>query len=119
MATGPWLFGAAAGQTDWLLLSLILGGIFLLMVLLRILGLYLAATHPAAPAREVVYAEEEPEAPQGVDPKILAIIAATVSEMIQQPHRIVGVKKAPSVERLMQQWSMEGRRAIYSSHKFR
>ena len=118
MSTGPWLFGAAAaGQTDWLLLSLILGGIFLFMVLLRILGLYLAATHPAVPAREV--AEEEPEAPQGMDPKILAIIAATVSEMIQQPHRIVGVKKAPSVERLMQQWSMEGRRAIYSSHKFR
>jgi hypothetical protein len=47
------------------------------------------------------------------------VIAATVSEILKQPHRIVGVKNAPSVETLMQHWSMEGRRAIYSSHKFR
>lgn len=119
MPTGPWLIGEAAGHTDWLLLSFILGGIFLFMILLRILGLFLASTHPAAPLPEAADAEEVPEAPQGLDPKILAILAATVSEVLQQPHRIVGVKKAPSVERLMQQWSMEGRRAIYSSHKFR
>jgi hypothetical protein len=63
--------------------------------------------------------EARPAAYAGVDPKTLAILAATVSAVLQKPHTIVSLKKTPSVESLMQQWSMEGRRAIYSSHKFR
>jgi len=119
MSAGGLLLGqVAATQTNWGLLGMILGGIFLSMILLRIFGLYLASTHPAA-ARPAEPAEVAPEPAPGIDPKVLAIIAATVSEMLQQPHRIVGVKKAPSVETLMQHWSLEGRRAIYSSHKFR
>lgn len=118
-----WLIAeVGAGSTNWGLLFIILGGIFLFMLAVRMLGLFLAATHPSAPAvgagdeHEV---EEAEAVPAGIDPKILAVIAATVSEILKQPHRIVGVKKAPSVETLMQHWSMEGRRAIYSSHKFR
>ncbi len=113
---------AAAPPTNWGMLSIILGGIFLFMFAIRILGLWLAATHPAPPVATVAdheeFVDESPVA-AGLDPKILAVIAATVSEVLKQPHRIVGVKKAPSVESLMQHWSMEGRRAIYSSHKFR
>ena len=104
----------------------IFGGIAGFMLALRFLGLYLAATHPApsgarTPAAEIllVQPEGQPAAHPGVDPKILAIIAAAVSEVLQKPHTIVSFKKTPSVESLMQQWSMEGRRAIYSSHKFR
>ena len=120
MGGGAWLIGeAAAAHTNWLLLFIILGGIFLLMVALRILGLFLAATHPAATPREEPDEEALAEPAPGLDPKILAIIAATVSEVLTKPHRIVAVKKAPSVESLMQHWSMEGRRAIYTSHKFR
>jgi len=120
MSFGALLVGeAVATHTNWGLLAIILGGIFLFMILLRILGLFLASTHPAAPCAPEPALDEELEPAPGIDPKILAIIAATVSEMLQQPHRIVGVKKAPSVETLMQHWSMEGRRAIYSSHRFR
>jgi len=102
----------------------IFGGIAGFMLALRFLGLYLASTHPApqappAPKFEAAHQAAHPAAHRGVDPKIIAIIAATVSEVLQKPHRIVSMKKTASVESLMQQWSMEGRRAIYSSHKFR
>jgi hypothetical protein len=99
----------------------IFAGIAVFMFALRFLGLFLAATHPAKDASpERPTPRPEPaRASSATDPKILAIIAATVSEVLQKPHTIVSMKKSPSVESLMQQWSMEGRRAIYSSHKFR
>lgn len=99
----------------WQTMLLIFAGIIGLMFAVRFLGLYLAATHPE-PADPIMVASVSEAT---IDPKILAVIAATVSQMIPEPHRILAVKKAPSVESLMQQWSMEGRRAIYSSHKFR
>lgn len=111
-ATGGWTFLA------------IFGGIAGLMLAIRFLGLYLASTHPAPqdapdPMLQVAHPVAHPAVPAGVDPKIIAIIAATVSAVVQKPHRIVSMNKTPSVESLMQHWSMEGRRAIYSSHKFR
>ncbi len=119
MTPVPWLVGEAGVQTaGWGTMAAIFGGIAAFMLLLRFLGLYLASTHPAPPSAPAGF-EEEPAPPPGPDPKVMAIIAATVSEVLGQPHRIVSVRKPPSVESLMQQWSMEGRRAIYSSHKFR
>lgn len=103
---------SAAG---WQTMSLIFAGIIGLMFAVRLLGLYLAATHPEPLELAKPALLTEPT----IDPKILAVIAATVSQLIPEPHRLIAVKKAPSVESLMQQWSMEGRRAIYSSHKFR
>jgi len=63
----------------------------------------------------------QPLAGAPIDNKKLAIIAAAATEALGQPHRILSIAPAqpPSVESLMAQWSMEGRRAIYSSHKFR
>ncbi|MFA7232511.1 MAG: hypothetical protein WC076_00210 [Terrimicrobiaceae bacterium] len=121
MTPEAWLVGeAAATPTDWGLLLVILGGIFLFMLLVRVVGLILAATHPVPPlVAKGTGSATDPERSREPDPKILAIIAVAVSEVLGQPHRIVAVKKAPSVESLMQHWSMEGRRAIYSSHKFR
>lgn len=119
MTPGQWLVGEAGAQVaGWGTMAAIFGGIAAFMLLLRFLGLYLASTHPVPPSAPVGF-EEEPAPPQGPDPKIMAIIAATVSEVLGQPHRIISIRKPPSVESLMQQWSMEGRRAIYSSHKFR
>ncbi len=101
-------------------LVIVLAAIAALMLAIRMLGLYLAATHPdpvkplAKPAR---LANE-----QGIPPEILkAIIASAVHTMLQHPVRLVSISpvKPPSVEFLMQQWSIEGRRAIYSSHNFR
>ena len=125
MTPGSWLLAEAVAKPAglWTYIT-IFGGIAGFMLALRFLGLYLASTHPSpqsapAPELQVARPEAHPAAPAGVDPKIIAIIAATVSEVLQKPHRIVSMKKTPSVESLMQQWSMEGRRAIYSSHKFR
>lgn len=127
MTPGSWLLAEAVAKAAgmWTYIA-IFGGIAGFMLALRFLGLYLASTHPAPPAApapapklQVAHPEAHPAVPAGVDPKIIAIIAATVSEVLQRPHRIVSMKKTPSVESLMQQWSMEGRRAIYSSHKFR
>ena len=56
-------------------------------------------------------------------PVILAIIAAAVRVTFGAGARIAQVVPlkpvVPSVETLVQQWSMEGRRQIYSSHQIR
>lgn len=127
MTVGFLLVAEAGAKTPglWTFVGL-LGGIVGLMLALRFLGLCLAATHPGQKEEPTPAAmlqagrpEARPTAHGGGDPKTLAIIAATVSTVLQKPHAIVSLKKTPSVESLMQQWSMEGRRAIYSSHKFR
>lgn len=117
------LFAEATPKAaGWGTIAVIFGGIAIFMLVIRFLGLFLASTHPvsqpAAKPRHEAGAVLSVLSPD-VDPKILAIIAATVSEVLQKPHRIVSLKKTRSVESLMQQWSLEGRRAIYSSHRFR
>lgn len=127
MTADFWLLAEAVGKGAgmWTVIA-IFCGIGGFMLLLRFLGLHLAATHPISPAVESEPKPPGKDQPEGipaippeVDPKILALIAAAASEVLQKPHQIVSIKKTPSVESLMQQWSMEGRRAIYSSHKFR
>jgi len=98
-----------------------LGGVAVLMIAIRILGLALAATHPNPVAPPVRAAAAPSVEPQPADHRLLAVIAAATHEALGRPHRILSVAPAapPSVEYLMQQWSMEGRRAIYSSHRVR
>jgi Na+-transporting methylmalonyl-CoA/oxaloacetate decarboxylase gamma subunit len=94
----------------------VLVGIVVLMAGIHFLGRFLAATHPEPPKAVV------PVVQNSVPPEMLtAVIAAAVHAMVKQPARIVSISpvRPPSVERLMQQWSLEGRRAIYSSHNFR
>ncbi len=71
-----------------------------------------AATPAAAP---VASGPESVSMPGPVEPEILAVIAAAVSCVLDQPHRILAVKPAPT----MQHWSIEGRRQIFASHKVR
>jgi hypothetical protein len=65
-------------------------------------------------------AESQPQKqalPAPPDSSIVVVIAAAVAAVIERPHRIVAIS-APS-EALVQFWSLEGRRQIYSSHKIR
>lgn len=124
VVTGP-LFGNA-----WLALLAILAGIAVFMAAVAAAGRWLAATHPSpaisssslklphGPVVEAVPVPRDIPAPE-----ILAIIAAAVRVTFGAGARIAQVvplkTPAPSVEVLMQQWSMEGRRQIYSSHQIR
>lgn len=96
-------------------------GVAALMFGIRFLGQFLAATHPAAPEAVKRTARRSAPAAPPEDTQLLAVIAAAVHVATGRPHRIVSVSPArpPSVESLMLQWSMEGRRAIYSSHRVR
>lgn len=118
--------GAAAGQplfgSLWLALLAIVGGIAVFIALVAALGRWLAATHPDAPPKATPPLAPIVPIEVGVSPEITAVIAASVATVLGARARIAAVKlapAAPSVEVLMQQWSMEGRRQIYSSHKVR
>ena len=114
------LFGS-----QWLALFAILACVGLLMVVVAAVGRWLAATHPDAPPRPAVSsapasAAAAPVAPSGPSDEVLAIIAACVAVTFGNRARITSIKTGgPSVEMLMQQWSLEGRRQIYSSHQVR
>ena len=102
---------------QWLALIAILGGIALLMIAVAAVGRWLAATHP----NPIANVREGEVASSGtISPEITAIIAASIAVVLGPQARIASVKLAPlNVEMLMQQWSLEGRRQIYSSHQIR
>lgn len=56
-----------------------------------------------------------PQRSEEVPPEILAVIAAVVATVINQPHRINRV----STESPVRDWAREGRREIFDSHKVR
>jgi Na+-transporting methylmalonyl-CoA/oxaloacetate decarboxylase gamma subunit len=118
-------------------LGIVLIGVAVLMIAIRGLGEFLARTHPspqppkAAPVPVVapmpgVAAEDLPEIlpavafQAGISAEVVAAVRAAVAMVTPQPHRIVRIVPArpqrPSVEWMMQVWSMEGRRQIYGSH---
>ncbi len=99
---------------QWLALLAILAGVAAFMAIVAAVGRWLAATHPEAPpkARTAV--------PAGPSHETLAIITACVAVSFGNRAKITSVQPGgPSVETLMQQWSLEGRRQIYSSHQVR
>ncbi len=100
----------------WLALLAVLAGVAVFMAGIAGFGRWLAATHPEPPKKPPTAAEPS------IAPEILAVIAAAVATQLGTRARIAAVRTAspaPSVEMLMQQWSLEGRRQIYSSHKVR
>jgi hypothetical protein len=110
------LFGS-----QWLALLAVLAGVAVFMAAIAAAGRWLAATHPDAPRRPRQPAAIAP-VEAGPSPEVLAVIAAAVAVTAGPGARIaevVAVKTPPSVEMLMQQWSVEGRRQIYSSHQIR
>lgn len=110
---------AASSPQQLLVVGITLVGVVAVMFAIRLLGTYLAATHPVP-----IDAAVTPAAPPitgAVPPEIVAVIAAAAAATVGARHRIVSISpvRGPSVESLMQQWSFEGRRAIYSSHQLR
>jgi len=104
----------------WLALLAVLGGIAVFMFLVALLGRWLAATHPDAPLRPAQAPVPVSAAPEVTTAIIAAAITAALGDKAQVTSvRLVASPAIPSVEMLMQQWSMEGRRQIYSSHKVR
>jgi hypothetical protein len=105
----------------WLAMLLVLALVALLMLVVALAGRWLAATHPDAPRRTPPLAAAA--APEGISTETLAIIAGAVNVMVGPRAHITAVTLVPtpppSVEALMLQWSLEGRREIYSSHKVR
>ncbi len=115
---GQPLFG-----NQWLALLAILAGVAVFMCLVAGLGRWLAATHPEAPTpnRASVPPAVPMAKPGELTPQVFAALAAAVATTCGTNARIAAVQTAkfPSVETLMLQWSVEGRRQIYSSHKVR
>lgn len=114
----PPMFGS-----QWLALFAILACTAALMIAVAVVGRWLAATHPDEPVKPAASASAPPAAdavPAITSPETLAIIAACVVTTFGSRARIASIRTGgPSVEMLMQQWSLEGRRQIYSSHQVR
>jgi hypothetical protein len=116
----PHVAGRPLFGSIWLALFAVLGCIVVFLVLVALLGRWLAATHPAPPQRPAQAAVPVSAAPEITTAIIAASITAALGEKAQVTGvRLVASPAIPSVEMLMQQWSMEGRRQIYSSHKVR
>lgn len=118
-----------------LALTAVLVAIAVLLALVAFLGRWLAATHPAPAPVPVVVASLgtpasvrrlAPDVAEDVPAEIVPVVLATVAEMFGGRARVASIRRAsaapirmPSIEALMQEWSHEGRRQIYSSHKVR
>lgn len=105
---------------QWLALLAILGGVAVFMALIAVAGRLLAKSHPDEAKRAAVPSAEPID---GLSSEMLAVIAAAVAVTAGPRARIAAVlpvkSPGPSIETLMQQWSVEGRRQIYSSHQIR
>jgi hypothetical protein len=120
---------AAAAGFPWMNLVWVLVGIAIFVCLLAAVGRWLASTHPDPEPRVSAFsptpAPAAPAAtpPAATDPEIEVIIAAAVHAALGGSARIMAVvpkeQVKMSVDSLMLQWSLEGRREIYSSHRVR
>lgn len=119
------LFGS-----PWLALLLVLALVAVFIALVALLGRWLAATHPdavAVPGPAIVAAvPASPSIADEVPPEFIPVILAAVAEVFGPKARVASIRPfpphsvaMPSIEALMQEWSHEGRRQIYSSHKVR
>jgi len=58
-----------------------------------------------------------------IDPIHMAIIAATVATLIKEPHQVIAAQKLTTstdwTRFMLSTWAVEGRAAIFSSHKIR
>jgi hypothetical protein len=119
-AVGHPLFG-----NQWLALLAMLGLIAIFIALVAVIGRILAATHPDNPQpakKQVVEHDNKADlATSAPSPELMAVISAAVAATLGHKAHIVAVQTmhAPSVETLMLQWSLEGRREIYTSHRIR
>ena len=126
---------ALFGQ-PWYALFAILIGVAAVLFGVAAVGRWLASTHPTppAPAPTAPAATSIPSAlmttPGAAQPtatpstEVFAVIAAAVVATLGSRARIAAINplvstNKPAIDTSHLQWSMEGRRQIYSSHKVR
>jgi len=135
---------AQSGQpllgNQWLALFVILGSVTAFLLAVAAVGRWLASTHPAEPAKPTPAAAPAesavaapaaslspvpataPAANSETPVEIFAAIAAAVAVTLGARARVLAINAAstePVADTSRLQWSMEGRRQIYSSHKVR
>lgn len=103
----------------WLAGLLVCAEVIVLLAAVALVGRWLAATHPDPVVPPAASPVSETELP----PETMAVIACAVRVAFGSQAQVASVSlaspHAPSVEALMLQWSLEGRRQIYTSHKVR
>jgi hypothetical protein len=62
---------------------------------------------------------EDNEAQSALAPELVAAIAAAIDAVIDLPFRITTISERHADGTLISLWSIEGRRAIFSSHNLR
>lgn len=110
-------------------LAAVLVGVTVLLFAVAGFGRWLASTHPeanAAPAAAPAAHATQPEASAveaGPTAEVFAVIAAAVAATFGSKAHIASINSVPATDEdtpsARLQWSMEGRRQIYSSHKVR
>ncbi|MBR5622687.1 MAG: hypothetical protein IKW49_05845 [Opitutales bacterium] len=125
--------------TSWGAIGWVILGAIVFIVLVAALGRAIAAAFPPSPEHmssfkkpatksAPVVASRAPasipalRASNDISPEIMAVIAASIATVLQgQKYKVHNVRlaamKAPNIEHLMTEWSMEGRRQVYSSHQ--
>lgn len=111
---GQPLFG-----NQWVALLVILVGVAVFIAAVAAVGRWLAATHPDEPAKPAAAPSGATPRPAaaGAPPEIFAVIAASVVATFGSRSRVSSVTLVPATTQ--GQWSLEGRRQIYSSHQVR
>jgi len=111
-------------DSQWLALFVILGSVTAFLLAIAAIGRWLAATHPDEPAKpaEPVASDIPAAASSEVTAEVFAVIAAAVAVTLGAKARVTAINLSSAelgAESSIQQWSLEGRRQIYSSHKVR
>lgn len=129
MSSSLLFFSTALGQplfgNQWLALLAMLGCIAILMAAVWAVGQWLASTHPDAlkpdPAGHIPANDNPDPATSAPTPELLAVISAAVVASYGPKAHVVAVQTLhmPTADALMLQWSLEGRRQIYTSHNLR
>ena len=84
----------------------------------------MAATSAVTPVAAASQKVEAPAADSEIPEHILAVIAASVAGALRGQYRILAIQAANAAQQVsisvpVVDWSLEGRREIYSSHKLR
>jgi sodium pump decarboxylase gamma subunit len=108
-------------ESAWLLLfgfAVVMAVLFAMMILMNLLGVFLgkkpaAAPAPVAAAAAPVAAAAVPAPAASADGALVAVITAAAHVALGSAVRVVSVQPAST------EWSTQGRRDIFTSHKFR
>ena len=109
----PSLGESVAFQLNGLIVVfLALGSIW---ALLELMGVFFRRQKSPPPAAAPVAPDRAAAAPTGLTPELTVVIAAAVSTILKQPHRIHSIAAEPAPS----DWAHEGRREIFGSHRIR